>query len=382
MSDMNSMRVLITGARAPIALDLARAFHRAQHRVYMADSIRYPLSKKSNSVIQYITLPSPRFKPTQFVDALNQALNEYQINMLIPTCEEIFYISQFRHQLPSDVIVFCDDFKKLKWLHNKFTFIQSCLNQPISTPKTFLIDEQLCVNELDDIRYVLKPVYSRFATHVTLNANKNQIIELQKLKPNQYIAQEFIDGVEYSTYGVALKGRLTANVCYHSLYRAGKGAGILFHNVDIPEIVNFIESYVKANAFTGQIAFDFIQDKKGHIYVIECNPRGTSGLHFYKDEAKFPLAFIDPSVLLIPGKLRYKALKLAVYCFALPKMRNLTGVKEMLEHLSQCHDIVYDKDDKVPAFYQIYSLLTIFIKSLLTMKSPLTISTCDIEFDG
>ncbi len=376
------MKVLITGARAPIALDLARIFHRAQHRVYMADSTRYPLSKKSNCIAEYITLPSPRLQPTQFVNSLKQALKEFQIDMLIPTCEEIFYISQFRNQFPSDLIVFCDNFIKLKWLHNKYTFIQSCSNQPIYTPKTYLIDEHLSLDDLEDIRYVIKPVYSRFATQVILNASKKQILELKKSKPNQYIAQEFIGGAEYSTYGVALNGKLTANVCYHSLYRAGKGAGILFHNVYIPEIFNFITEYVKENNFTGQIAFDFIQDRKGNVYVIECNPRGTSGLHFFKHEKHFSNAFIDPMVLLIPDMLRYKALKLAVYCFALPKIRNLSGLRNLIKHLNLCQDIIYDKEDKIPAFYQFYSLMVIFIKSLAAFKSPLTISTCDIEYDG
>lgn len=376
------MRVLITGARAPIALDLARMFHRAQHQVYMADSTHYPLSKASNCITEYIILPSPRLQPMQFVNSLNQALKAFQIDMLIPTCEEIFYISQYRNHFSSDLIVFCDDFTKLKGLHNKYTFIQSCLTHRIHTPKTYLIDENISVEDLEDIRYVIKPVYSRFATHVILNANINHILELKKSKPKQLIAQEFIDGVEYSTYGVAIKGKLTANVCYHSLYRAGKGAGILFHNVHMPEILNFITDYVRENDFTGQIAFDFIQDKKGNVYVIECNPRGTSGLHFFKHENNFPNAFVELSVLLIPDKLRYKALKLAVYFFAFPKIRSFHGFCNLIKHLSQCQDIIYEKNDKMPAFYQLYSLMMILIKSLVTLKSPLTISTHDIEYDG
>ena len=150
----------------------------------------------------------------------------------------------------------------------------------------------------------------------------------------------------------------------------------------IPEIYNFVTEYVREHNFTGQIAFDFIQDKKGNIYVIECNPRGTSGLHFFKHENNFPNVFSDPSIQLIPDIVRYKALKLAVYCFALPKIRSFIDFRNLFKNLRQCQDIIYDKQDKMPALYQLYSLMVILIKSVVTFKSPLAISTQDIEYDG
>ena len=40
-------RILLTGARAPVTLDLVRHFHRAGHEVYVADSIYLPLARLS-----------------------------------------------------------------------------------------------------------------------------------------------------------------------------------------------------------------------------------------------------------------------------------------------------------------------------------------------
>ncbi len=40
-----SPRVLLTGARAPVTLDLARHFARRGHEVYFADSVHLPLAR-------------------------------------------------------------------------------------------------------------------------------------------------------------------------------------------------------------------------------------------------------------------------------------------------------------------------------------------------
>ena len=43
--------ILVTGARAPSALHLARVFHSAGHRVILADTFRYPMSLMTRIVL-------------------------------------------------------------------------------------------------------------------------------------------------------------------------------------------------------------------------------------------------------------------------------------------------------------------------------------------
>ena len=52
--------ILVTGARAPSALHLARIFHSAGHRVILADTLRYPMSWATRMKDAYAQLPSPR----------------------------------------------------------------------------------------------------------------------------------------------------------------------------------------------------------------------------------------------------------------------------------------------------------------------------------
>ena len=52
-------RVLLTGGRAPATLDLARHLHHAGCEVFVAESVRYPICRGSNSIKELIMVPSP-----------------------------------------------------------------------------------------------------------------------------------------------------------------------------------------------------------------------------------------------------------------------------------------------------------------------------------
>jgi short-subunit dehydrogenase involved in D-alanine esterification of teichoic acids len=58
--------ILLTGGRAPVTLDLARAFHRAGHTVFMAESLRGHLSQPSNAVKAHFVVPAPRQELRRF----------------------------------------------------------------------------------------------------------------------------------------------------------------------------------------------------------------------------------------------------------------------------------------------------------------------------
>src|SRR5690606_21765330 len=67
-------------------------------------------------------------------------------------------------------------------------------------------------------------------------------------------------------------------------YRAGQGSSIYFQPVMHAEIERQVASLVKGILYSGQIAFDFIEDAYGKIFVLECNPRATSGVHLLPPE--------------------------------------------------------------------------------------------------
>ena len=86
-------RILITGARAPAALHLARALAASGHEVHAADTLSQPLTKASRTVARYHRLPPPSEEPEAFADALGDLVASVRPSHVIPTCEEVFYLA-------------------------------------------------------------------------------------------------------------------------------------------------------------------------------------------------------------------------------------------------------------------------------------------------
>ena len=82
-----------------MTLDLARLFHAAGHTVLIAESIAWPLARFSRTVARFYAVPPPRFQPEAFIQALLDIICTEQIDLLLPTCEETFYVALGREAL-------------------------------------------------------------------------------------------------------------------------------------------------------------------------------------------------------------------------------------------------------------------------------------------
>ena len=130
-------RILITGACAPVSIDLSRRFHAAGHEVFLCDSNRFPVGRFTNQQHSFHRVPSPRHDTAGFISELNKIIDQHQIDLLIPTSEECFYISAHQNELHCKALI--DSLELLDSLHNKFTFSQTYENEFASIPRTDLI---------------------------------------------------------------------------------------------------------------------------------------------------------------------------------------------------------------------------------------------------
>src|SRR5262249_34209684 len=97
--------VLILGGRAPVALDHARRFAAHGWRVHVADSVSFNLAAYSRSVATATRVPAPRFQGAGFARALRELVTRERIELIVPTCEEVFFLSRHRGSLPAGVQV-------------------------------------------------------------------------------------------------------------------------------------------------------------------------------------------------------------------------------------------------------------------------------------
>lgn len=357
--------ILITGARAPIALEMARSFSKYPCRVIMADSLSLTIARWSNCVDQYYKIPSPRFQIQEYVAAIQQLIIEEKITHFIPTCEEAVFVASQKEKFNCKVWI--SDRKLIIQLHNKYTF-SKFRSDLFPIPETVLIEDFKDWN--NSVDYVFKPIYSRFASSVIINKNIEEDY-FSKQEKNNWIAQKKIMGFEICIYSIWDNGKLKAYAAYHPLFRAGKGAGIFFEPVHHFLVLEYVKQFGKRIHYTGQLCFDVIIDENNIPYFIECNPRGTSGAHLIKN--KLAACFLSDEIFIYESQQEY-AVKYAMailHPFSYLKKRN-----------KNARDVIYRKDDKKPFFLQILSLLEITYIKFSKGTSWLEATTGDIEWNG
>jgi predicted ATP-grasp superfamily ATP-dependent carboligase len=357
--------ILISGARAPIALEMARSFHRAGHRVIMTDCQRLTIARWSTGVAKYYVTPSPRFDNDAYVRQLQQIIDKEKVNHFIPTCEEAIFVAAHREVF--NCKVWTCDHKLIITLHNKHLFTQ-CYQDILPTPNTILLNDFTDWDNSD--QYVFKPIYSRFASSVIVRKKISRIFFNAQDK-NQWIAQSYIEGKEICIYSVWSEGQMKAYVAYHPLYRAGKGAGVFFEPVQNEKVQSHVKKIGTEIQYNGQLCFDVIIDEEENPYFIECNPRGTSGAHLLNTQ--LAEVFLGSSCV-INNQTREFSIK-----YALAILHPLSFFRSRVR---KSKDTVFRWDDLKPFFFQIFSLLEITWLKFSSRSSWLEATTADIEWNG
>lgn len=368
----------MTGGRAPVTLDLARKFNELGMNVFVAESFQHNVTKSSNAIKKAFLIPKPNQETERFIDTLIDIIQREKIDFFIPTCEEIFYISKYKHQIDPYCQVFVDDIEKLKLLHSKWEFINFLKEIEVDFPTTVKVESHRELVEASKGKIVvIKPVYSRFSTN-TFILNTKEITPYINVSPaNPYVVQEYIDGTQYCSYSIVHQGVIKAHTVYKTTFTAGRGATIAFEHTDHKGIFQIVKKIVEKLRFTGQIAFDFIEDKTGHIYPIECNPRATSGIHLLI-ESKIHEAFFNQSEkMILPRTNERKMIALAMLLYSLSS-KNKTWLKTFLTS----KDISFRKNDIKPFFYQFVSMYHLWKIARKEKLSILESSTFDIEWGG
>ncbi|MUG99514.1 ATP-grasp domain-containing protein [Scytonema sp. UIC 10036] len=380
--------ILLTGGRAPVTLDLARLLSVASYKVFVADSIKHHLCTASRAVVKNFLVPPPRINPTGYIEALLEIIKQENITFLIPTCEEIFYISHKLSQLTPYCQVFAEPLEKLNRLHNKWQFINRVQQLGLAAPQTWLVNSHQDLLDVLDLpsprKIVLKPVYSRFASQVhILSKPVSEIPSLQINLNKAWVAQEFISGKHYCTYTIAHQGKVVAHAVYPTIFTAGKGSCIYFESVEHSGLLEWVKTFVEAEEFTGQVSFDFIEADDGVLYPLECNPRAISAIHLFDRADGLERAFFNNTNSIIQPKVGQRtAIAMAMIVYGLPSAIGSGRLGGWLNMFVRTKDVVFRLSDPLP-FFHLWIVLFQFIQ--MSCRSGLTlqqVSTQDIEWDG
>ncbi|CAM5772763.1 hypothetical protein LMIY3S_03952 [Labrys miyagiensis] len=368
------MRLLVTGARAPVAVDIARLLRKAGHRVHVADSGSFDLAGAVDGVRPH-RLPPARTQAAAFGRAVATLVAREGIDRVIPTCEEVFYLAAARDQ-GHDIPLFAPGLAVLRRLHDKHAFIALADDLGLPVPWTRRLesrDEAMALaREAEDL--VFKPVYSRFGTQTLVGQPPDR---LAPTRERPWVAQERLRGEELCLYATAREGRLTAFCAYRPLYRLGKASSFYFEPAAASDGEALARRIVQALAYDGQIAFDAIRVPDGRLIPIECNPRATSGVHLMADGTGFPACLTGEAdgVIATPSG-RPAMLRLAMVLIALPQMR-LGGIGTWRRDVARARDVLAGLNGRVLAV-----LARQGIESVCRGIALRAVATHDIEWDG
>jgi len=384
------MRILITGARAPVALELARALGRAGHTVYAADSIGGTLAGSSRYAAGRLRLPPPRYCPGTFLDAMATALEALAIELVVPTCEEVFYLGMGHARLAARARLFCEPLDELARWHHKGAFHERATALGLATPRTELLRSPADLHEALPRfpRFLLKPAFSRFATSVITNcgpqAGRRPLAACRPSAAQPWLIQEFVPGEAVCSYSLLHAGHVAAHCAYATPFTVGGGSGAAFVSVDGGESLEIVRA-LAGSGYTGQLSLDFIRGPAGRLVLLECNPRATSGAHLIRPD-RLVGGLLDPiqPTWVEPAGVR-RQLSLAVLPLAVARALrrpSRAASRRALFVELRAGDVIFSADDPLPALAQLPQALRFLAIGRRKGIGPLAATTDDIEWNG
>ena len=296
-----SKTVLISGGKMTKALQLARSFHSAGHRVVLVESKKYRFTghRFSRAVDAFHCVPEPT--SPGYADALLDVARREGVDVFVPVSSPAASVHDSRaRRLLDDVceVVHVGP-ETVQMLDDKAAFSRAAASLGLRVPDFRRITDARQIAEFDfpeGRSYILKriaynPVGRMDLTRLSRETPERNVAFARSLSISEddpWILQEFIDGKEFCTHGTVRHGWLQVYGCCES-----SAFQINYENIDKPEIRAWVEEFVGAFDLTGQVSFDFIEGPDGHAYAIECNPRTHSAITMFYDHPQVASAYLD-----------------------------------------------------------------------------------------
>src|ERR1700712_4832913 len=300
--------ILISGGKMTKALQLARSFHAAGHRVILVESGKYRLTghRFSRAVDRFYTVPAP--KAPDYVGALLTIVRNEGVDVYVPVCSPVasYYDALAKPVLSEFCEVLHCDPDMVRMLDDKYEFSSRAASLGLSVPDSHRISAAEQVGEFDfaeaENSYILKSIPYDPVNRMDLTTLPRPTLQattaFARSKPisesTPWIMQAMIDGQEYCTHSTVRDGRIQLYCCCES-----SAFQINYEMVDKPEIEEWVRKFVQPLKITGQVSFDFIEANDGRLYAIECNPRTHSAITMFYNHPDVADAYLDDDFPMI-----------------------------------------------------------------------------------
>ncbi len=279
------MSVIVTNARSRIAYNIARSLSKKGVDVYTSDSSPAAMAFSSRYSKGHFLYPSPFRQQEQFIECLIDNVHKYHAEVLIPTLEESYLISKYKHEISKHVKVVLPDYEQILMVHNKDRWSLKAAELGILVPRTHTVSELHSDNSIiTDLRYpvLIKPKQGGGGwaiSRVDSPSDLKKIVNAHDhngLSWDRFFVQERIEGHEHCVAMLYCNGSYRAKVAYRQLrdYPIDCGQATLRISSNNKDAEYSLQKLLDHLSWHGVCQADFIIDKKTNApYLIDMNPR-------------------------------------------------------------------------------------------------------------
>jgi len=298
--------ILVSGGKMTKALQLARSFHRAGHRVILVEYHKYWLTghRFSWDVDQFYAIPRP--DAPDYIDALVEIVQQEAVDIYVPVCSPVasYYDALAKKKLSAYCEVLHLDPDEVQKLDDKSEFSAIATSLNVAVPDSYRITDPQQVVDFDfdqhPHKYILKSIPYDSVRRLDLtrlpcdrpSETQAFVKDLPISQHQPWIMQAFISGQEYCTHSTVRNGELRMHCCCQS-----SAFQVNYAMVEHPKIEGWVRKFVGELQLTGQVSFDFIEAADGSIYAIECNPRTHSAITMFYNHPDVAKAYLEPEPL-------------------------------------------------------------------------------------
>lgn len=312
--------VLVTGVGMTKGLVLARLFFIAGHRVIGADFepsfLPITCGHVSRSVQAFHRLAKPdgsREGTARYCQSILDIVRKEKVDLWVSCSGVASAVEDGQAKEMVELLTKCKavqyNVATTQKLHEKHSFIEYTKSLGLTVPDTHTITSKTAaLRVLEDARPSGKKFIMKFIgtddsvrgdmtllPFDSVSETKAHISRLQISESRPWILQQFIDGPEYCTHALVVRGEVKA-------FTACPSAELLMHYEALPpdsslsrSMLRFTQEYAASDPenFTGHLSFDFLVDKKEAekaernpdmvvtLYPIECNPRAHTAVALF-----------------------------------------------------------------------------------------------------
>ena len=247
----------------------------------VAEPFGWTLTGASRATAASHKTVAPAAGKQAYLENLVRIVAEERVDLVVPISEETMHVAHLR-----SARVFTMPAEEVLRVYHKQGFIEVAQSLGLDVPATAALGTPQAMELAEQGDFITKPVHSCSGRGVRFFPAGAAPPEADTAT----ILQRRIHGQVISSCAIAQGGLVVGNAVYRGTQFSGAVA-IAFERIEHPATEAWIARFVGGTGWTGFISFDFILDADGTPWGIECNPRITSGVHF------FETADIAPAIL-------------------------------------------------------------------------------------